>query len=92
MMAPTYSLNYKSKAVVKPSKLGLELKNDKKSLLNDFTVLDTKNNTFDENWTPVWGVASIRNHYNELGNFKSKGTDRQLVIRFRLFDDGWFPL
>jgi hypothetical protein len=29
--------------VVKPSKLGLELKNDKKSLLNDFTVLDTKN-------------------------------------------------
>ena len=26
---PTYSLNYKSKAVVKPSKLGLELKNDK---------------------------------------------------------------
>jgi hypothetical protein len=39
--------------VVKPSKLGLELKNDKKSLLNDFTVLDTKT-TFDENWTPVW--------------------------------------
>jgi spore cortex formation protein SpoVR/YcgB (stage V sporulation) len=51
---PTYSLNYKSKAVVKPSKLGLELKNDKKSLLNDFTVLDTKTTTFDENWTPVW--------------------------------------
>jgi hypothetical protein len=30
------------------------LKNDKKSLLNDFTVLDTKKTTFDENWTPVW--------------------------------------
>ncbi|MFV8362504.1 glycoside hydrolase family 97 protein [Flavobacterium sp. ZT3P35] len=87
---PTYSLNYKSKAVVKPSKLGLELKNDKKSLLNDFTVLDTKTTTFDENWTPVWGeVASIRNHYNELAvTLNQKGTDRQLVIRFRLFDDG----
>ncbi|WP_338646814.1 glycoside hydrolase family 97 protein [Flavobacterium sp. KS-LB2] len=87
---PSYSLNYKNKAVVKPSKLGLELKNDKKSLLNDFTVVDTKTATFDENWKPVWGeVASIRNHYNELAvTLNQKKTDRQIVIRFRLFDDG----
>ena len=87
---PSYSLNYKNKAVVKPSKLGLELKNDTKSLLNDFTVIDTKATTFDENWKPVWGeVASIRNHYNELAvSLNQKGTDRQIVIRFRLFDDG----
>jgi hypothetical protein len=26
------------------------VKNDNKSLLNDFTVLDTKTTTFDENW------------------------------------------
>ncbi|SDH90108.1 Glycosyl-hydrolase 97 C-terminal, oligomerisation [Flavobacterium omnivorum] len=87
---PSYSLNYKNKAVVKPSKLGLELKNDKKSLLNDFTVIDSKASTFDENWKPVWGeVASIRNHYNELAvTLNQKETDRQIVIRFRLFDDG----
>jgi hypothetical protein len=87
---PSYSLNYKNKAVVKPSKLGLELKNDKKSLLNDFTVVDSKATTFDENWQPVWGeVASIRNHYNELAvTLNQKETDRQIVIRFRLFDDG----
>ncbi|MFV8269122.1 glycoside hydrolase family 97 protein [Flavobacterium sp. GT2N3] len=87
---PSYSLNYKSKAVVKPSKLGLELKNDKKSLLNDFTVIDTKTATFDENWKPVWGeVAVIRNNYNELAvTLNQKETDRQIVIRFRLFDDG----
>ena len=87
---PSYSLNYKNKAVVKPSKLGLELKNDKKSLLNDFTVVDTKATTFDENWKPVWGeVASIRNHYNELAvTLNQKETDRKIVIRFRLFDDG----
>ena len=87
---PSYSLNYKNKAVVKPSKLGLELKNDKKSLLNDFTVIDSKATTFDENWKPVWGeVASIRNHYNELAvTLNQKETDRQIVIRFRLFDDG----
>ncbi|CAM3925845.1 glycoside hydrolase family 97 protein [Flavobacterium sinopsychrotolerans] len=87
---PSYSLNYKNKAVVKPSKLGLELKNDKKSLLNDFTVVDTKTTTFDESWKPVWGeVASIRNHYNELAvTLNQKETERQIVIRFRLFDDG----
>lgn len=87
---PSYSLNYKGKAVVKPSKLGLELKNDTKSLLNDFTIIDTKTSTFDESWKPVWGeVASIRNHYNELAvTLNQKGTDRQIIIRFRLFDDG----
>ena len=88
---PTYNLKYKNKEVVKTSKLGLELKDDKKSLLNDFTVVDTKTATFDETWKPVWGeVDNIRNHYNELAvTLNQKGTDRQIVIRFRLFDDGF---
>lgn len=87
---PTYNLKYKNKEVVKTSKLGLELKDDKKSLLNDFTVVDTKTSTFDETWKPVWGeVDHIRNHYNELAvTLNQKGTDRQIVIRFRLFEDG----
>jgi hypothetical protein len=87
---PTYNLKYKNKEVIKTSKLGLELKDDKKSLLNDFTVVDSKTSTFDETWKPVWGeVDKIRNHYNELAvTLNQKGTDRQIVIRFRLFDDG----
>ena len=87
---PTYNLKYKNKEVIKTSKLGLELKNDKKSLLNDFTITDTKTATFDETWKPVWGeVDNIRNHYNELAvTLNQKSTDRQIVIRFRLFDDG----
>lgn len=87
---PTYNLKYKNKEVIKTSKLGLELKDDKKSLLNDFTVVDSKTSTFDETWKPVWGeVDKIRNHYNELAvTLNQKGTERQIVIRFRLFDDG----
>ncbi len=87
---PTYNLSYKGKLVVKTSKLGFELKNDKKSLLNDFTVVDTKIATFDETWKPVWGEeSSIRNHYNELAvTLSQKETNREMVIRFRLFDDG----
>ncbi|MCZ8198161.1 MAG: glycoside hydrolase family 97 protein [Flavobacterium sp.] len=87
---PTYDLAYYGKTVIKTSKLGLELKNDKKSLLNDFTIADSKATTFDETWKPVWGEESkIRNHYNELAvTLNQKETDRQVVIRFRLFDDG----
>lgn len=87
---PVYSLSYKNKVVVKPSKLGLELKNDKKSLLNDFQSVETKTSTFDETWQPVWGeVKNIRNHYNEMAvTLNQKETNRQMIIRFRLFDDG----
>ena len=90
---PTYNLTYKGKIVVKPSKLGLELKEDKnikKSLLNDFTIIDKKTSSFDETWKPVWGeVTSIRNQYNELAvTLNQNETDRQIIIRFRLFNDG----
>lgn len=87
---PTYSLQYKQKDVVKTSKLGLELKDDKKSLLSDFTIADTQTSTFDETWKPVWGeVNVIRNHYNELAvTLAQKETDRKIRIRFRLFDEG----
>ncbi|MEM0577267.1 glycoside hydrolase family 97 protein [Flavobacterium polysaccharolyticum] len=87
---PSYTLSYKGKEVIKPSTLGFELKNDKKSLRNDFAIADTKTATFDESWKPVWGeVASIRNHYNELAvTLNHKETQRQMVIRFRLFNEG----
>lgn len=87
---PSYSLVYKNKDVIKPSKLGLELKDDKKSLLSDFTVADTKTSSFDESWKPVWGeVKTIRNHYNELAvTLNQQETNRILVIRFRMFDEG----
>ncbi|MCW4467593.1 glycoside hydrolase family 97 protein [Flavobacterium sp. MFBS3-15] len=87
---PTYSLTYKGKTVISTSRLGLELKNDKNSLLDDFIVSGTKNTSFDETWKPVWGEESaIRNHYNELAvTLDQKNTARQMVIRFRLYDDG----
>jgi glucan 1,4-alpha-glucosidase len=88
--APQYQLAYKNKAVIKPSTLGLELKNDKKSLLHDFAIASTQTATFDETWQPVWGeVSNIRNNYNELAvTLQQKETNRQMIIRFRLFNDG----
>ncbi len=87
---PNYELSYKNKAVIKPSHLGLELKDDKKSLLNDFEIQNTENSTFDNTWTPVWGEEKeIRNHYNELAvSLKQNETNRIVNIRFRLFNEG----
>ena len=86
---PSYSLTYKGKYVIKPGKLGFELK-DKQSLLNGFAIADTKTSSFDETWTPVWGeVKTIRNHYNELAvTLHQKETNHVMIIRFRVFDDG----
>ena len=86
---PVYELFYKGKAVIKPSKLGLELKNDP-GLMNGFTLTDTQTSTFDETWEPVWGeVKQIRNHYNEMAvTLNQKAQDRNIIIRFRLFNDG----
>lgn len=86
---PVYELFYKGKAVIKPSKLGLELKNDP-GLMNGFTLADTRTSTFDETWEPVWGeVRQIRNHYNEMAvTLNQKAQNRNIIICFRLFDDG----
>ncbi|UNZ00134.1 glycoside hydrolase family 97 protein [Zhouia spongiae] len=87
---PAYELLYKERQVIKPSRLGFELKDDKRPLLDGFKVVETNTGTCDETWKPVWGeVAEIRNYYNELVvTLLQKETERVMVVRFRLFDDG----
>lgn len=87
---PTYQLSYENKEVIKSSKLGLELKNDSKSLLNDFKVVSSIPSTFNETWNTVWGEETqIQNNYNELAvQLQQNGTEREMIIRFRLFNDG----
>lgn len=95
---PTYSMTYKGKAVVKPSRLGLELMKDKHAskglretdLMNGFTIKDTQTSTFDETWKPVWGeTATIRNHYNELAvTLHQASSERNIIVRFRVYNEG----
>ncbi|MBP6039830.1 MAG: glycoside hydrolase family 97 protein [Flavobacterium sp.] len=87
---PTYQLFMNNKEIIKKSKLGLELQKDKKALLNDFKLVNEVRNTFDETWKPVWGEeTAIRNHFNELAlTLKQNETDRNIIIRFRLFNNG----
>ena len=98
---PYYALNRDGKPVVLPSKMGftLEWRDD---LAHAFVLKDTKYDTFDETWEPVWGEeAQIRNHYNEMlvtleqpvGSVESMDHSTEtkatvMQIRFRLYDDG----
>ncbi|NJY62267.1 glycoside hydrolase family 97 protein [Salinimicrobium sp. CDJ15-81-2] len=87
---PVYSLSYKGQQVIQTSKLGLKLKEDEHSLLNHFEVIEREESDFEETWKPVWGEESeILNKYNELAVvLNQKPTDRQMIIRFRVFNDG----
>ena len=60
------------------------------SFYDGFKVTDVQTGTFDETWEPVWGEESrIRNNYNELlVCLEQTSTQRQMNIRFRLYNDG----
>ena len=92
------NLGFELRGVLKAQKLvyntvGTISKADKEpcySFYDGFYVKDVDTLTFDETWEPVWGEeASIRNNYNELAvRLAQTSTKREMVIRFRLYDDG----
>lgn len=87
---PSYQLTYKGKAVIKPSTLGVEVK-DAASFMDGFTVSKTEQSSVDTNWDPVMGEEkTIRNNYNELvvTLAQAQNKNRYIRIRFRLFNDG----
>ena len=86
---PMYELFYKDKRVLNPSMLGIELV-DAPNLLDGFTLSKVDTCSVDETWQPVWGEEKeIRNNYNELAvTLNQVAEKRDMVIRFRVFDDG----
>jgi glucan 1,4-alpha-glucosidase len=90
---PTYSFTYNRFDVIKPSKLGFEIK-DQPNLTDGFTIVDSSTSEMNETWNPVWGeVKTIRNNYRELAVTLQQKTvepiiTRQIVVRFRIFNDG----
>ena len=86
---PTYSLTYKGRPVIKPSRLGLDLK-EGPGLTDGFAVASSSTSAVDERWNPVWGeVKTIRNHYTQLTvTLTQAATKRTMLLHFRLFDYG----
>ncbi|MFQ5674620.1 MAG: glycoside hydrolase family 97 protein [bacterium] len=87
---PQYRITRFGREIIKPSKLGLLLK-DVGSLDGGFTIESTDKKSVDETWTQPWGEKKdIRNHYNELRLDLLKDSDPALkmTLVFRVFDDG----
>ena len=84
-----YSLSYKTKAIIKPSLLGLNLKNTT-ALASNFEIINTTTTTVNEKWNPVLGEQKeITNHYKQLVvELFQKSTQRKLNVEFRLFNEG----
>jgi alpha-glucosidase len=87
----TYSVTYAAREIIKPSRLGFELK-DELPMSGDFTITDQSVKNFDETWIPVVKSkhAEIRNNCNELRvSLKEKsGEMRQMDFYIRSYNDG----
>ncbi|MGE8553056.1 glycoside hydrolase family 97 protein [Chryseobacterium jejuense] len=62
----------------------------KYDLNNGFAKVDEKRDSKNETWQPVLGEKkNYINHYNELAvTLNQASTDRSIVVKFRLFNDG----
>ncbi|PLX19486.1 MAG: alpha-glucosidase, partial [Salinivirgaceae bacterium] len=87
---PVYTVLFKKDTVIKPSKLGVELKNSK-SFDQDFEVVGVRKLSIEDTWEMQWGEQEeVLNNYNELiVDLKEKGEQgRKLNLYFRAYNDG----
>src|SRR5215203_3920219 len=86
----TYSVNYKSRAVILPSGLGIKFKEPAVNL-RQFKLINTDSSTYDQTWNTVWGeYRSIRDHHKELVLHleEKNGSGIRINIIFRVFNEG----
>jgi alpha-glucosidase len=86
----SYSVDYKNKAVLKPSALGFAFK-DQPLLQANLKAGKVKTQSHNSSWQPVWGQrATIVDNYNEISLDLSEQGDkaRQMQLVFRVYNDG----
>lgn len=87
---PRYSISRLGGEVIRPSRLGFKFRNAPE-MTGNFQIAASKQTSFDETWTQPWGEKKdIRNNYNALRVElqENAAPSRQLIIEFRVFDDG----
>lgn len=87
---PKYQLSFGKKAVILPSRLGIEIK-EQTPFLKGFKIEKMETSLVDESWDPVWGeVKTIRNNYREMKVTLTHtiARNRTMILTFRLFDEG----
>jgi alpha-glucosidase len=86
-----YSVSYNGRAIMNPSQLGFEFK-DELPMTGNFTIADQSVKNFSETWIPVVKSkhSEIVNDYNEMQiTLKEKsGPMRQMELFIRAYNDG----
>ncbi|MGE6568981.1 glycoside hydrolase family 97 protein [Shewanella vesiculosa] len=84
---PEYQVQFNSKTVVNPSKLGLVFQ-QLGELGLDFNIKNVTNNSVDQTWQQPWGEReNVRDHYNRIVATLSNG-QIDFDIEFKAFNDG----
>jgi alpha-glucosidase len=85
---PEYHIERNQKTIVNWSRLGFILA-DAPKLERNFLVKRVEQRSFDDTWEQPWGERRyVRNHGNELRVTLQQNTGRELIVVFRVFDDG----
>mgnify|MGYP006281696647 CR=1 FL=1 len=85
---PIYTLAFNNTEMIKPSALGLNLKNP---FSGGFELVEVKEGSVDNEWTPLWGEYDvIPDQHNSLrAVLKEQGpAGRTLIIEFRAYNEG----
>ena len=86
----TYAVEKDEKVVLKESRLGIKLMNER-PFGDSLTLVRLQEKSYDKSWETQWGEDHwIRNNYREATFYLSENTDdhRLLTIRFKVFDNG----
>jgi alpha-glucosidase len=86
-----YAVSFNGRTIIKPSRLGFELK-DEHAMTGNFTIVSQSVKNFNETWVPVVKSkhAQVVNNYNELEVSLKEKTDpmRQMELYVRAYNDG----
>ena len=86
----SYSVFYDEATILRPSRLGLRIK-DFPELGDHLSIVHTTEKSVNETWETVWGEEHfITNVYNEVALYLSETSKlkRLFTLRFRVFNDG----
>jgi len=85
---PEYSIRRKDRTIVDWSRLGFILA-DQPKLERNFALIDVAQRSFDDTWEQPWGERRyVRNRGNEMRATLRDRNGRELIVTFRVFDDG----
>ena len=84
----TYSVTAGNELLIRPSDLGLVLK-DRLGFMWNMRLVDATHSAHDSQWELPWGERrTVRENYREMLVEVENPGESQLLIRFRVFDDG----